>query len=285
MFHRIPVRHLAVASALALLSACVENPLDVDNKNNPDVDRVYASPVNVETTVMQLFKNMYNGQYGASDAIWAQSLSMSFESHSQLGNFGMGTRAAIPRNPIDNSIGNAKAEGNFLTSSPDRHAKSAANTRSRQSMDSQATNRTIGGPARDARAKSFAYFALGYQWSLSLLYDSGAIISPTQHRMRLRRTRVTLRERGRTRSLGFCSCYANRPRLVVPASIASPADWDVPGTATISRADWIKLVRIVQGSLPRMVSRVQRLSAGHGVDAGTLTQRMVSRATSSCNQT
>ncbi len=46
MFHRTSVRYLAGVSALALLGACVENPLDVDNKNNPDVDRVYASPAN-----------------------------------------------------------------------------------------------------------------------------------------------------------------------------------------------------------------------------------------------
>ena len=50
---------------------------------------------------------MFNGQYGSADDIWVQTMTMSFESHSQLGNFGMGTRAAIPRNPIDNSIGNA----------------------------------------------------------------------------------------------------------------------------------------------------------------------------------
>ena len=85
MFHRNSVRLLAAASTLALLSACVDNPLDVDNKNNPDVDRVYASPANVETTVSQLFKNMYNGMYAASDALWAQTMSMSFASHSQLG--------------------------------------------------------------------------------------------------------------------------------------------------------------------------------------------------------
>ena len=72
MFHRTWTRYLAAASALALLSACVENPLDVKNKNNPDVDRVYASPANVETAASQSFKNMYNGQYAASDALWVR---------------------------------------------------------------------------------------------------------------------------------------------------------------------------------------------------------------------
>src|SRR5215213_7092057 len=103
---RKTIRLLAVAAKTALLGACVNEPLDVDNNNSPDVSRVYASPTNVETTVSQLFKNMYNGLYGNAESLWPGSMTMSFESHSQLGNFGMGARAAIPRNPIDNSLGN-----------------------------------------------------------------------------------------------------------------------------------------------------------------------------------
>lgn len=245
MFHRNSVRLLAAASTLALLSACVDNPLDVENKNNPDVDRVYASPVNVETTVMQLFKNMYNGQYGASDAIWAQSLSMSFESHSQLGNFGMGTRAAIPRNPIDNSIGNGQADGNFRDFDHlSRNAKSAANTIAAINGFA-ATARTIGGPARDARAKSFAYFALGYAMGqLSLLYDSAAVILPSQASDEIPDySGYAAVNAAALEALDSSLAIANTAAAAGTGGWPIPADWMSTGTATISRADWIKLVR------------------------------------------
>jgi hypothetical protein len=182
MYHRTSVRLLsAVVIATLGVTACIDNPLDVANTNNPDVSRVYSSPANVETTVSQLFKNLYNGQYNSSDDIWTQTLSMSFESHSQLGNFGMGTRAAIPRNPIDNSIGNNVSVGNFRDFDfLSRNAKSAANTIAAiNGFNAKALS--IGSPARDARAKSFAYFSLGYALgSLALLYDSSAIITPAQ---------------------------------------------------------------------------------------------------------
>ena len=78
MYHRTSVRLLsAVVIATLGLTACIDNPLAVENANNPDVSRVYSSPANVETTVSQLFKNLYNGQYGSADDIWTQSLSMS----------------------------------------------------------------------------------------------------------------------------------------------------------------------------------------------------------------
>ena len=184
MFYRTSVRALAGAlSVSVMLTACVENPLDVPNPNNPDVEKVYKSPANVETTVLQLFKNHYNGEYNSSDDIWKQALSMSFESHSQLGNFGMGTRAAIPRNPIDNSIGNNVSTGNFRDFDHlSRGNRTATNAiAALNGFASQTPKITLGSDARDARAKSFAYFSLGYGLGqLSLLYDSAVIVDASQ---------------------------------------------------------------------------------------------------------
>ena len=182
MFYRTSVRALAAALTVSsLLTACVDNPLDINNSTNPDVERVYKSPANVETTISQLFKNHYNGQYNASDDIWTQALTMSFESHSQLGNFGMGTRAAIPRNPIDNSIGNNVATGNFRDFDHlSRGNRTATNTIAAMNGFA-AENISLGSAARDARAKSFAFFSLGYGLGyLSLLYDSAVIVSSDQ---------------------------------------------------------------------------------------------------------
>ncbi len=243
MFHRTSVRYLAAASALALLGACVENPLDVDNKNNPDVDRVYASPVNVETSVSQLFKNMYNGQYNNADALWAQSMSMSFESHSQLGNFGMGTRAAIPRNPIDNSIGNGQAEGNFRDFDHlSRNAKGAANTIAAINGFAEKAL-SIGSPARDARAKSFAYFALGYATGqLALLYDSVAIVTPAQASDEIPPYSGYLAAGAAAlEALDSAIAVANLPATGTNGW-PLPVEW-MSTTETVSKETWIKLLR------------------------------------------
>ncbi len=257
MFYRIPVRRVVAASMLALLGACVDNPLDVGNQNNPDVDRVYASPVNVETTVSQLFKNMYNGQFGSSDDLWTQTLSMSFESHSQLGNFGMGTRAAIPRNPIDNSIGNTVNVGNFRDFDfLSRNAKSAANTISAMNGFA-AVNKSIGSPARDAKAKSFAYFALGYALgNLAMLYDSAAIITPAQASDEI--------PPFSGHADVAAAALVNLDSAIAIAQSANATSgtngWPIPvewmsSTSTVDNATWIKILRSYKAKFRAGVAR------------------------------
>jgi len=102
-----------VLASAVLLNGCRDNPLSVDNTQQPNVGGFFATPGNVETAISKLFEQMYNGQLGSADDVFTQTITMSFESSSQLGNFGMGTRGAIPRAPIDNSIGNNVAIGNF----------------------------------------------------------------------------------------------------------------------------------------------------------------------------
>ena len=174
---------MTIGVATSLTVAGCDDALNITNLNNPDVDRAFATPVGVETIVSKLFQQMHQGQYlnlpaGGGDNLWTQSMTMSFESSSQLGNFGMGTRGDIPRGLIDNTIGNREEVGNFrdfdhLT----RNARMAANA-----IDAMATfaeeARTLG-QRRDLRAKSFAYFTLGYAHGfLSLFYDSVSIVWP-----------------------------------------------------------------------------------------------------------
>ena len=151
----------------------------MNNPNNPDVEKAYGTPGNVETIISKLYQQMFNGIHNSSDDIWTQSMTMSFESHSQLGNFGMGTRAAIPRSPIDNGIGNTVATGNFRDFDHlSRNARSAANAISALN-EFIAQNLSTGGAARDARALAFAWFTAGYaHGQLSLSYDSAVVIKP-----------------------------------------------------------------------------------------------------------
>lgn len=183
MFHRTVVRATSagVLTVATLVSGCRDNPLAVENKNDPNVSNAFSTPGNVETVGSKLFQQMYNGQYGSSDDLWTQTITMSFESSSQLGNFGMGTRGAIPRSPIDNSIGNTVAGGNFRDFDfLSRNARSAANTIAAIDRFSAQGSPVGGSAALSARDKSFAYFTLGFATgNLALFYDSAAVVSPT----------------------------------------------------------------------------------------------------------
>jgi hypothetical protein len=183
MRYRTNVRFWCTGAVIlsVFLSGCRDNPLSVNNTQQPNVTGVFSSPGNVETALSKLFEQMYNSQLGSSDDIMTQTITMSFESASQLGNFGMGTRGSIPRSPIDNSIGNTVAAGNFrdfdfLT----RNARLGATAVAALNGFIAANNGTaLGTVARDARARSFGYFNVGYALGqLALYYDSAAIISP-----------------------------------------------------------------------------------------------------------
>jgi len=161
------------------MSACVENPLEVNNQTNPDVSRVFGSPKDVETIISKLFQQLWNGQQGVSGQLGVQTMVMSFESHSALANFGFGARAAIPRGTISNSLGNSNQSENFQDfSALTRNGRSAASGIA--AIDRfTASGLTIGTPGRDARAKSFGFFSLAYALGNTvLLYDSAAIITP-----------------------------------------------------------------------------------------------------------
>jgi hypothetical protein len=163
-----------------VMLACTDNPLDVDNLNSPDVTRSYATPSNVETLGSSVLKNMFNGQYNALESIWPQTMTMSFESHSQLGNAAMGTRAALPRSPIDNTIGNSAAPGNFRDfDALSRNMRTAANVAAAiDRYRSETPPRSAGGVERDRRNKAFALFNVAYALGhLSMIYDSAVIVT------------------------------------------------------------------------------------------------------------
>ena len=181
MRHRTKVRVMAsaVLSASMLVVACQDNPLSVPNTSNPDVSKVYGSPKDVEVIISKTFQQLWNAQQ-ANTGIGVQTMVMSFESHSGLANFGLGARAAIPRGVISNALGNANQTENFQDyDGLQRNARSAANGIAAINAFKAAGN-TMGSNARDARAKAFGFFSLGYALgNVALIYDSAAIILPS----------------------------------------------------------------------------------------------------------
>jgi hypothetical protein len=226
-------------------AAC--NDLTVPNQNQPDVAKVFGTPRDVETIISKLFLQMYNGQQASADDIFTQTITMSFESSSQLGNFGMGTRGAIPRSPIDNSIGNIVSAGNFRDFDfLSRNARGAANAIA--ALDKfAAAGISTGSPARDARAKSFAYFTLGYALgNLALFYDSAAILTAAV-------PVTTIPPLSKSADVMDVALKSLDSAINIATSAAAttgtggfpvPFDWlGQTATADVSRADFIKLLR------------------------------------------
>ena len=165
-------RALSGMLVVAALAACTD-PLTVDNWNNPDRARVLARASDVEVLIKGGFKTIFNGTFG-SDGIAPSARTMAWENASNLNNWAMGPRSAIPRSFIDNNRGNT-----FLTeNATDWNAISRA-IRSSADGINKMDGLTLGSAALNARARAFGWFslavAMGY---LSADYDSSTIVDP-----------------------------------------------------------------------------------------------------------
>jgi hypothetical protein len=265
---RTLVRAVAVLTLAASAStvACREDALVVPNLNQPDVERALATARLTESVISKLFQQMFNGQYFiAGDAIWPQALVMAFESSSQLGNFGMGTRSIIPRPLIDNSIGNNVAAGNFrdwdhLT----RNARGAANAINRL-QEYIAAGIGTGSDARDSKALSFAFFALGYAHGhLSLIYDSATVLTRVTAALATETDDLELPPYAAypevnavaIASLDSAIFYATRPEATTGSGgWPIPAEWWNRSTGTIDRAEWIRILRSFRAKFRAGVAR------------------------------
>ncbi len=165
----------------ALLAGC-SDLLSVKNTGSPDVNNVLATPDLAESFISKLFQQIHNGIYNTSTSIIPGVEGMAFESSSQLNNFNMGPYSTIPRNPIDNSVGNgAQNEQLRIFDQMQRNSRQAVNAilRFETFMTEAAGGSALQDPTRDARALSVAFFALGYSLgTVALAYDSAAIVTP-----------------------------------------------------------------------------------------------------------
>lgn len=181
------MRKLAIGTtwvALVATAAC-NDALDVANRNSPDVNRALSSPAAVEQIVSTLYQGIHTGLHGSSTSLSPQMAVMSFASYGTVANFGMGTRAGIPRSQIDNKRNNITDAENLRDFSfMSRRSRDAADAV--QALDKLAAQgKVVGNPGAadnnvglNKRVRSFALFcdglALGY---LALSYDSAAIVT------------------------------------------------------------------------------------------------------------
>jgi hypothetical protein len=167
--------HLTASAALLVLgaSAC-DQRLAVEDLSDPDIGRVFATGQSIESTIGAGYQTVHNAMANTNDEpgveVWG------LESYSSLNNFNLGTRAAIPRLPINNVINAPSIFGEFTALS--KEARLVINAMN--ALDALVkSGKTTGTPARDLRARSFGFFVAGTSlgW-LAIMYDSAAIVGP-----------------------------------------------------------------------------------------------------------
>lgn len=174
-------KHSIVVGGLALagLTACVGDRLQVNNLNNPDVARAFATPQGVEGVIAGLGAQLFNPQR-ASESVNTQAKILAGENFATVNNFGMAPRSIIPQGPIDNSIGNNVQTGNLANFNSFQRVARSANNAIRALNTIVDGGGTLGSPAQNARAKSFAFLILGQALGYaSFAYDSASIVTPT----------------------------------------------------------------------------------------------------------
>jgi len=169
------VRFVSLTAGAVALGAC-EDALVVDNKNNPDVDKVFELPATIEQTLGSGYQQCRNTVTFAGN-IFPQMATMSGESYSQLNNFSMGPVGGIPRGPIQNTRG--ASFGIFTEFSQlSRQARTLSNALTALATLKE-NNGSIGTAAQDLRAKAWGFFTVGCNLAyLAAIYDSAGIVRP-----------------------------------------------------------------------------------------------------------
>jgi hypothetical protein len=179
--HKLATRFVTVA-ALTAVAGCAD--LDVQNVNNPDVDRTYGTPAQIEQLISSLYLTIHNGVHATSNSTQPAFQVMAFESYGTVANFGMGTRSGMPRSAIDNNRNNVTFIENFrVFSTMQQRAREASNAV--QALDRLVVGGgTLGSNPNDdnrplnIRARAFALFANGVALgNVALAYDSAAIVT------------------------------------------------------------------------------------------------------------
>jgi hypothetical protein len=167
-------KQFRILSASLVLAAACNNPLDVKNTDSPDIERVFSAGPTIEQTLGSGYQQCRNSLH--RNGLYTQLETMSFESYSQLNNFFMGPRGALPRAPI---LNNRTASSVFTEfSSLGRQSRVMSNAVT--SLDALLKEGgTLGSAAQDHRARAWGYFVVGCNLGfLALTYDSAGVVTP-----------------------------------------------------------------------------------------------------------
>jgi len=246
------LRNLWVAAAatasLAALGACKSDEmLGVDNTNNPDVARAFATPDGVENVLKNGFVQIFGATHGTSTAIWPAAQATALESYGSVANFGLNLRASIPRSVIDNTRGNPTAAENlrdfqqlFLRGRLVANALGAF-------AGLQEKGGSIGSAFQDMRARSYGFFAMAMaNGEGALMYDSVAVVHPKLERLEI----PPLQSYGDAMTkaleqLDSAIAIANASKAVTSSSQKAaylPVEWMKTSVAPTTLDNYIKLL-------------------------------------------
>ena len=169
---------LLTAGLMLLGTAACKDALNVENTNNPDQGRALNRPSDVENLIASSYQAVHASTLGGSnDAIQPQAIVMSFESFSNLANFGMSLRSPIPRGALDNTRNNAANAGNYRDFLGLHRAARQAAVGLARVYDPNFTF-FPSSAAQIARAKAFGHFCIGTALgNIALIYESGMPIN------------------------------------------------------------------------------------------------------------
>ena len=171
------VKLVAVSLVVFAAGAC-DDALTAANYNNPDVERVFQQPASIEQTLGTGYQQCRNTEKGSD--MTAQMATMSLESYSQLGNFNMGLRGAIPRSPIlNNKSAQQSLNGNFSGWSRQGRLQGSALAQLDALRKERGT--ALATPAADLRARAMGFLNIGCNlgW-LAMAFDSAGITDHLQ---------------------------------------------------------------------------------------------------------
>ena len=239
------IRYAVLAGAVGL-GAC---ELDVRNPNQPETDRVLATPRDAEALLGAYYRRWHVAMHGTLSNVWGMASVMAFENYSSLANNCMNARAGIPRPTNDNSVSNAcSTEQHRLYFVHGEVARVATNILAKL----QEPGYTIGTTGEDERAKAFAQFlrgiAMGYT---AMFYDSSAVISvgqagddpgPLRPYAEVMDSALA--------ALGEAITHAN---AATGMTIPSPS-W-IPTTAPLDMPNFVRLIRSYRARLRANVAR------------------------------
>jgi hypothetical protein len=171
---------MVAVSLVAIVAGACSDPLTAKNYNNPDVERVFQQPASIEQTLGTGYQQCRNAEKGGNSPnpidMTAQMATMSFESYSQLGNFNMGLRGAIPRSPILNNK-SAQQSLNGVFGSWSRQGRLQANALKQLDAIRKERGTALSTAAADLRARALGFFNIGCNMGwLAMAFDSAGIV-------------------------------------------------------------------------------------------------------------
>jgi hypothetical protein len=248
--NRTLTRSVAIAVAMLGLGAC---ELRVDNPNQPETERVLASPVDIESLLGNYYRRWHEGLYRNTGNIGLMAMVQSFEDFSSLSNDCMGQRVTIPRPANDNSIGNGcKDQQLRIYTIENEVARVSSSILGRL----EAPGFTLGSPAQDLRAKAFGQFlrgiSLGY---LALVYDSSAVVEvATSNEDPGELVGYNAVAAASMDALQKAIDYANTAGASANGGFPLPSGW-IPSSTTFTAAEFVRLARSYRARIRAGVAR------------------------------